>query len=118
MGSFLKLILGIVFILISVLWLVHIVFYMLPISWGAKQIAGWSGFNGILEGLTFPGFPFFGIIIYTIISTYFLIVTVYGVFDMNDRLARWDKCCKCPVPVYKMEWQGTLTNALLFNTAV
>ena len=98
-----KLFAGIVFTFISVIWLTHIVVYMLvdpPILQFLNTYIAWFD----------NWFPMFGNLTYAILSLYLLACTMKGVFKIGLRFI----CIK----IHPMVPNGTYTNSFLFNLAI
>jgi len=87
---------------ISLMWLIHIVIFDLPVTPISPCL------NLLFIKLTIPGFPLFGVLAFGCYSFWLLLATVKGLFRFGLRIP----FCR----VFPMEWGNTLMNAFLANT--
>ena len=88
---------------ISVMWLIHIVLFILP----NKPVDPWL--NTLFQDLTDKSFPMFGIMTFAIYSFWLLLCVMKGNFRFGLKFTIF--CAVFPV-----EMGGTLLNAFLVNT--
>lgn len=101
----LKLVLGIIGIVVSLTWIIHIAIFMLP----KKPFHPFlNNYFVDLETIFGGGFPLFGILAFAIWSLYLLWCCVAGNFKLGVRFFFWK--------LYPMEVNNTLMNAFLINT--
>lgn len=98
-----KLIGGIFFGCISLLWLLHIILYILTSPPASKFLNSY-----LISFDTF--FPMFGNVSYALLSLYLLFCTIVGCFKVGLRFL----CIK----IHIMEANKTYTNSFLFNLAI
>jgi len=103
---FFKLFLGVIGILLSVSWVLHIILWVLPRNDPFDPFL--NTFFIDLEEVGGGGFPLFGVLAFAIYSFYLLWCCVKGNFKIGMRLLFFK--------MYPMEYENTLMNAFLFNT--
>lgn len=100
----LKLILGVIGVVVSLSWIVHICVFILP-----KE-----PFHPFLNDLFIgaesfiPGFPLLGVSFFAVWSYYLLWACIKGNFKLGVRFFIWK--------IYPMEVNNTMMNSFLFNT--
>jgi len=106
---FLKLFLGLVGIVLSTTWIIHIIIFILP---SPPFYPFLNKFFIDLEelGSNNSNFPLFGVIAFAVYAFYLLWCVLKGNFKMGIRLAFWK--------IYPMELGKTKMNAFLANTWV
>lgn len=97
------LILGIFCALVTVLWIVHIILYMLT------PTPLWPGLNFLFYYLDL-GFPLFGLVAYSIFTFYLLAAIITGNITLASRLPL--------VSIYPIKYKDTLTTSFLYNTGL
>jgi len=104
---FLKLVMGIIGIILSITWVIHIIIFILP---PRPYYPFLNNFFITLEqvGGANSGFPLFGVIAFAIYGFYLLWCVVKGNFKLGIRIAFWK--------IYPMELGKTKMNAFLANT--
>jgi len=102
-----KLALGIIGVLLSTAWFIHIVIFVLPVRPFYPFL---NNFFIALEDAGGGGFPLFGVLAYAIFGFYLLWCCVKGNFKLGLRLAFWK--------IYPMEVGKTKMSAFLANTWV
>jgi len=97
-----KLFISIIGASISLMWLLHILIFILPITPIHPFL------NDLFIKLTIPGFPLFGVLAFASYSFWLLLATIKGLFRFGLRIP----LCR----VFPMEFHNTLMNAFLANT--
>jgi len=99
----LALILGILAAIVTLLWIAHIIVFMLT------PIPLWGGLNLLFYYLDL-GFPLFGLIAYSIFAFYLLMAIIAGNITIASRLPF--------VSLYPIKFKDTLTSSFLYNTGL
>ncbi|KAL0482739.1 LIMR family protein [Acrasis kona] len=97
------LILGILAIIVTILWIVHIIVFMLT------PVPLWGGLNYLFYYLDL-GFPLFGLIAYSIFAFYLLMAIIAGNITIASRLPF--------ISLYPIKFKDTLTSSFLYNTGL
>jgi len=104
-----KLVLGLICIVLSITWIIHIIIFILPpvpyypfLNNFFIELEQVGGANG--------GFPLFGVVAFALYGFYLLWCVVKGNFKLGIRIAFWK--------IYPMEIGKTKMNAFLANTWV
>eukprot|EP01041_Mallomonas_annulata_P002734 gene2734-5382_t len=100
---YVQLLFGIIFMVISILWEVHIILFMLispPVSAFLSWFFSWFD----------TWFPMFGTITYAFFSLYMFFCAIKGSFKLGVR-------CMC-VKIHPMKISGTYVNSFLFNLGI
>lgn len=100
---YLKLLAGILFSAVSIMWLMQICLYMLP----SPSI---SPLLNTYFTLFDSWFPIFGVLSFALFSLYLMMCTIKGAF----RIGLSFLCIK----IYPMVWNGTYVDAFLFNVSI
>lgn len=95
---------GIIGIIISLLWLLHICLYMLPYAWGGKAITPFL--NTYLTWFD-TWFSLFGIITIGLFVFYLQLCVIKGAFKFGMRFTL--------IELHPMRYGKTLSNSFLFN---
>jgi len=103
---FFKLFLGIIGIVLSITWILHLILFVLPRNRPFSPFL--NTFFIKLEEAFGGGFPLFGVLAFAIYSFYLLWACVKGNFKVGMRLLI--------IKMFPMEYENTLMNAFLFNT--
>ena len=102
-----QLIFAVIGMVISLVWVLHIILYMLPGAWGGKPITPFL--NTYL--LSFDSwFPLFGTITLTIFVFYLLLCVMRGNFKFGMRFTI--------LPLHPMIYKKTLANSFLVNVGL
>jgi len=105
----LKLVLGLISIVLSITWVIHIIIFVLP-PYPYNPFLNNFFITLSQVGGANTGFPLFGIIAFAIYGFYLLWCVVKGNFKLGIRIAFWK--------IYPMEIGKTKMNAFLANTWV
>lgn len=89
--------------LLSFLWFVHMILYMLPF------FTIWPFLNLLFYGLD-RFLPLLGAVGYAIFTAYLVICVIYGNIAIMSKMPL--------ISVYPIVWKDTMTNAFLFNTGL
>jgi len=100
-----KLVTGIVSMILSLTWIIHICVFIVPSSPVTPFL---NTFFITLEDAFGGGFPLFGVLAFAIWSYYLLWCCIKGSFKLGLRFFIWK--------LYPMELGGTLMNSFLVNT--
>jgi len=100
---FFKLFLGIIALLLSVTWVLHIAMFILP-----RESIRYNFLNKLMTDVSIPGFELFPVLFFAIYSFYLLWCVVKGNFKLGVRFLFFK--------IYPMELENTLMNAFLWNT--
>ena len=99
-----QLIFGVISILVSLLWLLHICVYLLPVAWGATPPGNFlNGFFGWFD----TWFPLFGVIAISVFTFYLQLCVMKGNFKFGMRIF--------VLPLHPMIYGKTMANSFLFN---
>ena len=105
LGYLLKLIAGIICIILSLLWILQIIFYIL-IRKNGKPF--FTFLNVPLVKLTDVNLSFLSICIFTVLSLYLLLITIKGNFKFGLRIMLLGE-------IHPMKKDNTYMNSILFN---
>lgn len=97
------LLVGIFFAIVTLLWIIHIIIYMIP------PFPLWGFLNLFFVWFDFI-FPLFGLILYSVFALYLLLCVLYGNIAVASRLPL--------VSVFPLKWKDTLLNSFIFNTGL
>ena len=105
LGYLLKLIAGIICIILSLLWILQIIFYIL-ITKNGKPF--FTFLNVPLVKLTNANLSFLSICLFTLLSLYLLLITIKGNFKFGLRIMLLGE-------IHPMKKDNTYMNSILFN---
>eukprot|EP00919_Chromeraceae_sp_WS-2016_P068826 GHVR01162879.1.p1 GENE.GHVR01162879.1~~GHVR01162879.1.p1 ORF type:complete len:578 (+),score=131.18 GHVR01162879.1:43-1776(+) len=108
--SVFKLILGIFSSIISLLWLLHIILFIV-IRTGDPPVPVSTFLNGILDAMDSTGILIMSLVVYGLLIIYLMICVIKGCFKLGMRIF-------ILFPIHPMERKNTPVDTFLFNTAL
>ena len=105
LGYYCSMIFGVIFLIISILWVLHFVLYVV-ITPGGKPVT--DGINILLVYLTERGVSFISIAIFAFFCIYLLLATIKGNFKFGVRVVILGS-------IHPMKKNETYMNSILFN---